>query len=188
MEDLLRAYARKRREEAGAPFELAPDVRARLHEEVRRALGKPAAAPPPRWGLSLADWLRLAVGGAVAALVILMVRDQHAAARSNPAICQSRNLGIQRQEYFTRAAGHRRARAPRSDASPRRAAASARRVNASARRARLIGHGGQRPGCRRCRAGRQRQAGNGAVAFVGRRRRHCRAGQIKGTTDAAHRR
>jgi len=30
MEDLLRAYARKRREEAGAPFELAPRVRARL--------------------------------------------------------------------------------------------------------------------------------------------------------------
>ena len=75
MEDLLRAYARKRREEAGAPFELSPDVRARLHEEVRRALGKPAAAPPPRWGLSLANWLRLAVGGAVAALVIFMVRN-----------------------------------------------------------------------------------------------------------------
>jgi len=70
MEDLLRAYARKRREEAGAPFELSPDVRARLQEEVRRGLGKPAAAPPPRWGLSLTGWLRLALGGAAAALVM----------------------------------------------------------------------------------------------------------------------
>ena len=75
MEDLLRAYAKKRREQAGAPFELSPDVRARLREEVRRTLGQSAAAPPPRWGLSLAGWLRLALGGAVAALVILMFRN-----------------------------------------------------------------------------------------------------------------
>jgi hypothetical protein len=72
MEDLLRAYAKNRREEAGAPFELSPDVRARLQEEVRRALGESAAAAPPRWGLSLAGWLRLALGGAVAALVIFI--------------------------------------------------------------------------------------------------------------------
>lgn len=70
MEDLLRAYARQRREEAGAPFEMSPDVRARLQEEVRRTLGKPTAAPAPRWGLSLTGWLRLALGGAVAALVM----------------------------------------------------------------------------------------------------------------------
>lgn len=75
MEDLLRAYARKRREEAGAPFELSPDVRARLQEEVRRTLGKPAAAPAPRRGLSLAGWLRLALGGAVTVLVILVARS-----------------------------------------------------------------------------------------------------------------
>jgi len=72
MEDLLRAYARKRREEAGAPFELEPRVRARLRQEVRRILGRTAVAPPPRWGLSLAGWLRLALGGAVAALVVVM--------------------------------------------------------------------------------------------------------------------
>ncbi|HXR06739.1 MAG TPA: hypothetical protein VN765_05380, partial [Candidatus Acidoferrum sp.] len=75
MEDLLRAYARKRREEAGAPFELSPDVRARLQEEVRRTLGKPAAAPAPRWGLSLTGWLRLALGGAVTVLVISVLRS-----------------------------------------------------------------------------------------------------------------
>jgi hypothetical protein len=75
MEDLLRACARKRREEAGAPFELSPDVRARLQEEVRRTLGKPAAAPAPRWGLSLTGWLRLALGGAVTVLVILVLRS-----------------------------------------------------------------------------------------------------------------
>jgi hypothetical protein len=78
MEELLRAYARKRRDEAGAPFELPPDVRARLQEEVRGTLRKSAAAPAPRWGLSLAGWLRLALAGSVAVLVILMIRSNTA--------------------------------------------------------------------------------------------------------------
>jgi uncharacterized membrane protein YgcG len=74
MEELLRACARKRRDEAGAPFELPPDVRARLQAEVRNTLRKSAAAPTPRWGLSLAGWLRLALAGSVAVLVVLMLR------------------------------------------------------------------------------------------------------------------
>jgi hypothetical protein len=78
MEELLRAYARKRRDEAGAPFELPADVRARLQEEVRGTLRKTAAAPAPRWGLSLAGWLRLALAGSVAALVILVLRSNTA--------------------------------------------------------------------------------------------------------------
>ncbi len=78
MEELLRACAKKRRDEAGAPFELSAEVRARLQEEVRSALRKPAAAPPPRWGLSLAGWLRLALAGSVAVLVILMLRSNTA--------------------------------------------------------------------------------------------------------------
>jgi uncharacterized membrane protein YgcG len=78
MEELLRAYARKRRDEAGAPFELPADVRARLQAEVRSALRKAAAAPAPRWGLSLAGWLRLALAGSVAVLVILMLRSNTA--------------------------------------------------------------------------------------------------------------
>jgi len=73
MEDLLRAYARKRREQAGAPFQLAPRVRARLQQEVRSVLGKSTVPPQPRWGLSLAGWLRLALGGAAAALVVAMI-------------------------------------------------------------------------------------------------------------------
>jgi uncharacterized membrane protein YgcG len=73
MEDLLRACAAKRREQAGAPFELAPHVRSRLQQEVRRVLGKSAVEASPRWGLSLAGWLRLAFGGAVAALVALTI-------------------------------------------------------------------------------------------------------------------
>ena len=78
MEELLRACARKRRDEAGAPFELPPDVRARLQAEVRNTLRKSAAAPTPRWGLSLAGWLRLALAGSVAVLVILMLRSNTA--------------------------------------------------------------------------------------------------------------
>src|ERR1039458_5059241 len=91
MEDLLRAYARHRREEAGPPFELSPGVRARLQQEVRRALGKPAAPPAPRWGLTLTGWLRLALGGAVAALVIVMFRDNPSPSSSSLQFAKSDN-------------------------------------------------------------------------------------------------
>ena len=76
MEELLRAYAKKRREEAGPPLELPPGVRARLQEEVGRALGKTTHPPRRRWGLPMAWWLRLAFGGAAVAAVILMVRSK----------------------------------------------------------------------------------------------------------------
>ena len=89
MEDLLRAYARKRREEAGAPFDLPPDVRARLQEEVRRALGKSPAAPPARQGLSLAVWLRLVLGGAAVALVVLMLWNNRPPAASTQRLAKA---------------------------------------------------------------------------------------------------
>ena len=76
MEELLRAYAKKRREEAGPPLELSPDARARLQQEVGRALGKTTPTPRLRWGLPMAWWLRLAFGGAAVAVVILMVRSK----------------------------------------------------------------------------------------------------------------
>jgi hypothetical protein len=73
MEDLLRAYAKKRREEAGPLPELSPAVRARLQQEVRRASGRAVMASRRRWGLPLNWWVRLAFGGAFAALVLLVV-------------------------------------------------------------------------------------------------------------------
>ncbi|MGA3181709.1 MAG: hypothetical protein ABSF38_15310 [Verrucomicrobiota bacterium] len=73
MEDLLRAYAKKRREEAGPLPELSPHVRARLQQEVRRASGQSALPYRRRWGLPMNWWVRLAFGGAAAALILLIV-------------------------------------------------------------------------------------------------------------------
>ena len=149
MEDLLRAYARKRREEAGAPFELSPDVRARLQEEVRRTLGKPAAAPAPRRGLSLAGWLRLALGGAVTVLVILV-------ARSNAPLPASSQKQL--------------AQAEKKAAPP--ASTPAFKQPAPTGPARLA-EDAKAPACRRsrCAANCQPRAGPGAADHVGRCRR-----------------
>jgi len=84
MEELLRAYARQRRQDAGAPFELSPDARERLQDEVRRALRPSNVAPIPRRGISLAGWLRLALGGAVAAVLVAVLHHYTPSAASNP--------------------------------------------------------------------------------------------------------
>ena len=93
MEDLLRAYARKRREEAGAPFEsVARRSRApagggsprpgQIRRRARAALGtfpgRLAAAGPGWSGRRAGDFDGL---------------ESPAAARRNPAICQGGNLG-----------------------------------------------------------------------------------------------
>jgi hypothetical protein len=73
MEDLLRAYAKKRRAEAGPLPELTPEVRARLHEEIQRKAGPAVLPSRPPWGWAMPWWVRLALGGAFAAVVLAVV-------------------------------------------------------------------------------------------------------------------
>ncbi len=56
IEKLLRSYAGKRRQEAGAPLELRPEVRRRLQDEVARRFGEKGE----KEGAMPAFWLRLA--------------------------------------------------------------------------------------------------------------------------------
>ena len=146
MEDLLRAYAKKRREEAGAPFELSPDVRARLRQEVRRCLGqirrrapaapgafagRLAAAGLGRSGRRAGDFCGLDQHSA-ARLNRAICQHEYSAARVNRAVCEGGNMGQQRNDYFIRPAR-------------RRAHASASHVRASARLSRTADAGRSLP-------------------------------------------
>jgi hypothetical protein len=76
MEDLLRAYASRRREQGRQqlPSEMRAASRASLQNEVRRAFGaaKPRPAGVPAWRWLASYWPRLALGGGLAALLILV--------------------------------------------------------------------------------------------------------------------
>lgn len=67
MDELLKAYARKRREEGGEPPRLHSATRHRLQEEVRRVYAEPAPAAPPWYARFL---LRPAMAGALALAAI----------------------------------------------------------------------------------------------------------------------
>ncbi len=71
IEKLLRAYARRRREEAGAPpeLELRPAARRRLQLEVARRYGERERAAMPLWRRLAALWPRLAWGLGVLTLL-----------------------------------------------------------------------------------------------------------------------
>ncbi len=76
IEKLLRASAEKRREEAGAPFELHPATRRLLQGEVSRQFAKPAAQTEPSVGRLRLWWPRLAwglAGGAGLAVLVLLL-------------------------------------------------------------------------------------------------------------------
>jgi hypothetical protein len=77
MEDLLRAYANRRREQGRQelPGELRAAARTKLQDEVRRVFGdaRPAAGRAPVWRWLASQWPRLALGGGLAALLILVV-------------------------------------------------------------------------------------------------------------------
>ena len=77
IEKLLRASAEKRRDEAGAPFELHPATRRLLQGEVSRRFSKPAGQAEPAGGRLRRWWPRLAWGlaggAAVAAVALLLI-------------------------------------------------------------------------------------------------------------------
>src|SRR3954467_13582457 len=69
IENLLRASAKKRREEAGAPLELHPATRRLLHGEVSRQFSKSRFAPKVSSPRFARLWPRFAWG--IAAFAIL---------------------------------------------------------------------------------------------------------------------
>ena len=73
MDTLLKAYARKRREEAGPPIQMSPATRRMLQAEVDRSLRNPAP-PAPRERVQFASlvrfWPRFALGAAGIALLL----------------------------------------------------------------------------------------------------------------------
>jgi hypothetical protein len=70
MDELLRAYAKKRREQAEPPLSMHPATRKLLQEEVKRTLR--AAPPQPRQNWRSLRWPLLALGGGFAALMVML--------------------------------------------------------------------------------------------------------------------
>ena len=74
LKEQLTAWARKRREEAGAPFELHPVTRKMLQDEVARTFPKksdePAAGPAGWWKMF---WPRFALAGSICVALVGVV-------------------------------------------------------------------------------------------------------------------
>lgn len=73
MDELLRAYARKRLEDAGGPPELHPATRRLLQAEAARLRPRPDASQPKRWTWLLAHWPRVAISVGLFAVLGLVV-------------------------------------------------------------------------------------------------------------------
>jgi hypothetical protein len=71
MDDLLKAYAKKRREQAEPALEMHPATRKMLQEEVKRALAAPPKHTRSNWFSGM--WGVGALGGAFAVLLLLFV-------------------------------------------------------------------------------------------------------------------
>jgi len=69
IEELLKAYAKKRRDEAGAPFDLHPATRKLLQSEVARQWPKDKVKSTPLFQILITFWPRLAFVGAIAVAI-----------------------------------------------------------------------------------------------------------------------
>src|SRR5205809_222091 len=73
MDELLKAYAKQRKAQAGDPFELHSATRNLLQTEVSRlAKRKSAPTPAPKLGFWGDVWLRLVFGGAICGVLALI--------------------------------------------------------------------------------------------------------------------
>jgi hypothetical protein len=70
MDELLRAYAKKRREQAEPPLQMHPATRKLLQDEVKRTWG--AEPAPPRQSWRTLRWPLLAMGSGFAALIVML--------------------------------------------------------------------------------------------------------------------
>ena len=73
IEELLKGYAKKRRDELGAPIELHPAVRKMLQGEVARQRPAPPAERKGFLSVCLQFWPRFAVAGASVVLLSLVL-------------------------------------------------------------------------------------------------------------------
>ncbi len=73
MDDLLKAYAQKRREEAGAPLELHPATRRLFQAEVARLRSRPGSAGTSWLQVLVRLWLRLAFALSLAVVLGICV-------------------------------------------------------------------------------------------------------------------
>ncbi len=69
MDDLLKTYAKKRRDEAGAPFEMHPATRRLLQAEAAKQRPKTPDRSGSWFGAMLAFWPRLAVAASLVAVI-----------------------------------------------------------------------------------------------------------------------
>jgi hypothetical protein len=73
MDELLKVYAKKRKAQAGDPFELHPATRNLLQTEVSRlAKRKSTPTPAPKLGFWGDVWTRLVFGGAICGVLVLI--------------------------------------------------------------------------------------------------------------------
>src|SRR3989442_6371018 len=73
LEEQLAAWARKRRDEAGAPFELHPATRKLLQDEVARAFPKKSDQPAPEpAGWWKVFWPQFALAGSLCLAMLIL--------------------------------------------------------------------------------------------------------------------
>src|SRR5207245_6054564 len=73
LEEQLTAWARKRRDEAGAPFELHPATRKLLQDEVARTFPKKSNEPAPEHaGWLKIFWPRFALAGSLCLAMVIL--------------------------------------------------------------------------------------------------------------------
>src|SRR5205809_992969 len=100
IEELLKAYAKKRREEMGAPMELHPAVRKMLQGEAARQ--RPAPAPERKGFFSsfVQFWPRFAVAGAAVVLLslVLVNINQHPNPGEATKMAKARNEALEQRE------------------------------------------------------------------------------------------
>src|SRR5262249_25562886 len=81
MEELLKAYARKRRQDAGAPLELHPATRQLLQAEVKRLRQPAPQEAGSRWKMFALLWPRVAFASVLFAglgvVTFAILRSQH---------------------------------------------------------------------------------------------------------------
>jgi hypothetical protein len=85
MDETLRAYAKKRREQAEPALEMHPATRKLLQEEVKRTFGARAAQTESRSSWYWARWPLGALGGALAVLMLMFTVFHTSVPKTSPA-------------------------------------------------------------------------------------------------------
>jgi len=90
IEELLKAYAKKRREDAGAPFELHPATRKLLQGEVARRQPAAGTAAPSFFQLLAKLWPGVAVAGAMVVVLGVVIWISNPNSASDPQLASAK--------------------------------------------------------------------------------------------------